>query len=226
MPLARPIIRFSPEDEYEDGHKNIVGLGALHLKPCLVYGIGVATADSGMTSEFEIEMANAGCETHAFDCAVPATDPNVYQQAFAFHEWCIGRSEESSGDAADSMSQGIYGDKGSATSTGMVFKPLKDTMRELNHTHINLLKFDIEGFEWQLFEDELFSATDLPDQLSFELHTAGADPFYVPPENVAGKSYQAVNSLFLKLFKLGYRVASKQINDGDYACAEFILVKV
>mmetsp|Transcript_117607 Transcript_117607/g.329308 ORF Transcript_117607/g.329308 Transcript_117607/m.329308 type:complete len:102 (-) Transcript_117607:127-432(-) len=99
-------------------------------------------------------------------------------------------------------------------------------MAELKHTSVDLLKFDIEGFEWRLFESELLGSKTLPAQLSFELHAEGANPAYVPPANIKGKNFPEINQLFLKLFDLGYRVVSKEINGGDPACAEFVLVNV
>mmetsp|Transcript_104584 Transcript_104584/g.196915 ORF Transcript_104584/g.196915 Transcript_104584/m.196915 type:complete len:329 (+) Transcript_104584:67-1053(+) len=226
LPLAPPILRFSPGSDYVDGEKNIVGMQVMSKSPCLTYGLGVSPAASHMTSSFETQMANV-CETHAFDCTVSATDPNVYKKPFHFHQWCIGRSEDTS-KADDSMSKTGYLKEGDVKAKSMEFKSLAQTMHELSHKHIDLLKFDIEGFEWKLFEDDILHATDanLPAQLSFELHTQGANKFWVPPENVAGKGYEEVNSLFLKLFDLGYRVASKQVHSLDDRCAEFILVKL
>jgi len=109
------------------------------------------------------------------------------------------------------------------------FKPLTETMRELGHTHVDLLKFDIEGYEWQLFQSEILSSGDrsqLPEQLAFELHTHGANPAYVPPELVSSKDVKQVGDLFLSLFNMGYRVISKEINNGDRHCAEFVALRV
>merc|ERR1719235_1524722 len=64
----------------------------------------------------------------------------------------------------------------------LVFKTLAQTMKELGHTYLDLLKFDIEGFEWKLFQSEILtkSREQLPEQISFELHTGAANPAYVP----------------------------------------------
>ena len=66
----------------------------------------------------------------------------------------------------------------------------------------------------------------LPQQLLMEIHTKWASPKAVPPELVRDADKQAVNSLFMMLFKLGYRVVNKEINIYDHACAEFSLVRI
>lgn len=94
---------------------------------------------------------------------------------------------------------------------------------------IDLLKFDIEGYEWQLFDmlldPQLTDPGTLPQQLSFELHTQGARRKYVPPHAVRGRDAHAVADLFRGLWKLGYRVVYKEINNGDPACAEFVIYR-
>mmetsp|Transcript_2398 Transcript_2398/g.3214 ORF Transcript_2398/g.3214 Transcript_2398/m.3214 type:complete len:121 (-) Transcript_2398:377-739(-) len=101
-------------------------------------------------------------------------------------------------------------------------------MTRLYHSKVDLLKFDIEGFEWEFF-DSFINQTNpdkLPDELAFELHTQGANANFVPPENVAGRTYSAVNRLFLDLYKADYLVTSKEINRGDHYCCEFVLLRV
>ena len=116
------------------------------------------------------------------------------------------------------------------TSANYSFKTLSNTREVLNHTrtHLDLFKFDIEGFEWSLFDDDLLllQSDILPTQLSFELHTAGARKSAVPEGVVVGKDYVAVNQLFSRLYDKGYRVVSKEINFGDRHCAEFVLINV
>merc|ERR1711879_781730 len=99
------------------------------------------------------------------------------------------------------------------------------TMAELGHQgrRVDLLKFDVEGFEWDFFEREFLPGGILPFQLSFELHTQGAKPQYVPEVNKRGKDYRAVNRLLLALHDKGYRVVAKELNRHDRACAEFVL---
>jgi hypothetical protein len=220
MPVSPPIIPhernvISKEKDLED---KMIIRSAL-APPCLVYGLGVAPARTSEYPTFENEMAERGCDTHAFDCSVKVDDANVVNAPFHFHPWCIGKDTQ--GNSDDLKETTWVKNK---SEEHLKFKSLADTMIELNHTSLDLLKFDIEGFEWSLFDDELLRGTALPRQMSFELHTEGANPRMVPPEVVKGKCFKQVNELFLKLFDRGYRVLSKEINYVDHQCAEFVVV--
>lgn len=225
LPLTPPILKHDPKTGQGQGDKNIVGMEQLSGggRKCIVYGIGIAGE-----SDFEQQMGRAGCETHAFDCSVDSKDPVVAGQPFKFHDWCIGEKKDES-----LPSDNAYVNKSERERRGSVgkakatkFKSLSDTMAELGHEHVDLLKFDIEGFEWELFQTEILPSKNLPEQLSFELHTQGALKQFVPPANVKGKGFVEVNQLFKALFDRGYRVASKELNNGDPTCAEFIAVNV
>merc|ERR1712228_210466 len=144
---------------------------------------------------------------------------SVRGKPFNFHQWCVGSRQNASFQGND------YAKKG-PDEQQFVFKTLGQTMGELGHKHIDLLKFDIEGFEWDFFEHELLPHDVMPLQLSFELHTENAKPQYVPEVVKRGKNYQAVNRLFLALHDKGYRVVAKELNNHDRACCEFVLVNV
>jgi len=47
------------------------------------------------------------------------------------------------------------------------FFHLQEIMDKLNHTVVNILKFDIEGFEWNLFYTEILAMKNsfLPEQV-------------------------------------------------------------
>ena len=107
------------------------------------------------------------------------------------------------------------------------FKSLEQIKGELRHSRIDILKMDIEGFEWRVLQSLLeLSDRDLPTQILFELHTEGASPTYVPPSLVRGQTRREVVQLFLNLFDRGYRVVFKQLNVGDHRCADFTLINV
>jgi len=213
LPLEPPVLKHSRNFGAGQGDKNIVGLSQLTRggRRCIVYGIGIAD-----DSSFEQQMQNLGCETHAFDCTIGPSAPAVAGRSFKFHNWCIGQKNNVS------FKSNVY----LQTDASMEFKTLTETMHELGHSHVDLLKFDIEGFEWQLFETEILPSKTPPEQLSFELHTQKANPAYVPPSLVQDKGFVEVNRLFRSLFDKGYRVASKELNNGDPACAEFVLLNV
>jgi len=217
LPLEPPVLKHDRHVGAGQGDKNIVGLMSLAKgRQCVVYGMGIAD-DSG----FEETMQNLGCETHAFDCTVDPASTVVNGKPFKFHHWCIGEKKNNALNPDLAKSTYVH-----SNVSELQFKSLKETMQELGHSYIDLLKFDIEGFEWKLFESEILTSKNPPEQLSFELHTDKANPTYVPHGNVAGKGYVEVNGLFKSLFDMGYRVTSKEINSGDPACAEFVAVRV
>merc|ERR1711904_41854 len=127
---------------------------------------------------------------------------------------------------AASFEESVYA--GKKKEAGFHFKTLHETMEHLHHGDhdLDVLKFDIEGFEWDLFAEDLLKSPIRPVQLAFELHTAKANPRYVPQQIVHDKGFIEVNKLFLTLYDLGYRVVSKELNDGDPECAEFVLLNI
>lgn len=181
---------------------------------CIVYGIGI-----DKNSAFETFMTKYCDQVHAFDCTVEqnADSLSASNHTFAFHQnICVGSKTN-----IDDLP--VYGNN----HRELVFQSLSATMKELNHTRIDLLKIDIEGSEWEVLETEILSGrSPLPRQILFELHTEGSNPRFVPPETVVGKDRSAVNNLFLRLFDIGYRVIGKQLNSGDGSCADFGLVLV
>jgi hypothetical protein len=104
------------------------------------------------------------------------------------------------------------------------FYTLDDVTTILGHTVVDIMKFDIEGYEWNLLQ-AIARSRSLPEQIAFELHSKFANPKFVPAQLTVGKGRQAVAQLFLDFFQLGYRVVSKEVNHGDKGCAEFVLYR-
>jgi hypothetical protein len=177
-------------------------------KKCIVYGIGI-----DQSPQFEEKMARY-CNVHAFDCTVPLDLAAFKGKPFSFHRQCIG--------ATTGLELTSYG------SSGIVLGPslsLNETMSKLGHRYIDILKFDIEGGEWELI-DELLHGAVRPRQIFFELHTFCASPRFVPQSLVSSKDKSAVNALFVKLYHAGYRLMSKDPNLGDPCCCEFSMVYI
>ena len=61
--------------------------------------------------------------------------------------------------------------------------------------------------------------------MAFELHTRHANRHYVSPHLVAEKGREAIVRLFDRLYQLGYRTVSKELNFGDFRCAEFVVYR-
>jgi len=212
------------DDEEEDVYHKFVGRyhevkGMLHPRlafpskdNCVVYGIGIHD-----DSRFERYMTNFCNHVHAFDCTVKPTRLAVKGQPFTFHQTCIG-----SESMIDSVSK--YGNNQRQLS----FKSLAEVMKDLGHDHIDLLKFDVEGSEWELFENEILRLpqSKLPKQLLFELHTEGANPNFVPTASVEGRDRLEVNRLMLRLFDVGYRIIEQERNDGDPFCTEISMLRI
>ncbi|XP_060559135.1 uncharacterized protein LOC132719392 [Ruditapes philippinarum] len=96
-------------------------------KPCLLYSFG-----SKFVFGFENDIIkNFGCETHTFDPSQPIGDHHI-PEGINFH--LIGLSD------ADYKNY-----------LGWPMSSLSSLRRKLNHTskYIDLLKLDIEGYEWQ-----------------------------------------------------------------------------
>ena len=178
---------------------------------CLVYALGIAD-----TSALERAMAQH-CDVLAFDCTVPPSADAVRDAPFIFHQICIGEP------ASQRPEDTFYGWKASSSPSDR-FRRLDDIMAEFGHTHLDILKFDIEGGEWALLEQHiLLSRGFRPTQLVFELHTEGANPNFVERRLSQFKNARRVNLLFAQLHALGYRLVTQQPGS-DVACKQFTLV--
>jgi len=222
--LKLPLSLMKPGKGIGQDDRAIVGIGSLKAMEgdCVIYGAGIDYQNG-----YEVSMANeTGCDVHAFDCTM--TDEKklfkyLHQQHdvhnLEFHPWCIGENT----DVVNFDRPHKYDMK----SDKHLYHTIDEIMLFLRHSHLDLLKFDIEGFEWQLFDSLLKSSKrNLPQQLAFELHTEGASDSYVPPDIVRNKTRKDVVKLFAELRKLGYRVVSKEVNRGDRSCCEFVLYRV
>ncbi len=182
----------------------------------VIYGLGVADDIS-----FEAGMAQYG-SVFAFDCTSPRfVESKAKAHNVTFRRWCIGREGPLSAH---------YVAAARLSSTNFTFKSLMAVKKELGHDVIDVLKFDIEGYEWMLLETEILSAAGrdaLPMQLMFELHIAGSSPKHVPERLVGSKGRAAVLDLFRRLFALGYRLVGKSVNHHErppHACEMTLLL--
>jgi hypothetical protein len=182
-------------------------------EPCLMYAFGIAG-----NSKFEQRMSGQ-CRVFAFDCTVRADSPAVSKKNFTFSPLCIGAHSYA-------LEKTEYGGKTDAALYD--FRNLTTIIKQLGHSHINILKMDIEGSEWNVLYALLHSYETaeirLPEFLFFELHTEKASERYVPAKAVSNKGRKEVNKLFQRLKRVGYRVVSKSINPSDPACADFVLM--
>lgn len=94
----------------------------------------------------------------------------------------------------------------------------------LGHDHITLLKADIEGYEYDLFNQLLTEdGVALPEQISFELH------YYTQMAQLDWHTRTLTTgelALFARsLYDAGYRVISRENNHACGHCAEFTIVQ-
>lgn len=192
-------------------------------RSCIVYGAGIAR-----DSTFEKRMATH-CEVHAFDCTVGSTSPAVFRKRFAFHQTCIGNASHGTDAGSTTASELRKSDffknnTHRSHDAKLTFRPLSALLERLGHKHLDLLKIDIEGGEWEVLRTELLRPEGVrPHQIAFELHTQWAPSRFVPPNLVTGKGKEAVNRLFLDLFDIGYSVVSKDVSASESSCAEFVV---
>jgi hypothetical protein len=195
-----------------DVEKYFIGREAITMQGSnfIVYGLGI----NGLP-EFENYMVDLGASVYGFDC----TDFNRPEYKFHFYQWCVGKNT-SVINPTNAFSDRVKGPQ--------KFLSLTEIKRQLGHKKIDILKFDIEGYEWDLFEDDLLhmNPEELPEQLLFELHTEGANSKSVPPANVYRRRHHQVNELVYKLWLLGYRCVNIELNIGDPRCAELAFLRL
>jgi hypothetical protein len=94
-------------------------------------------------------------------------------------------------------------------------------MSSLGHSYVDLLKLDIEGFEFDVLGDFSETHMKLPRQIAVETH------YNLPTNRQQTVSSVADMSLFaLHLANLGYGIVGLEPNKGCHFCAEFGLLLV
>ena len=116
--------------------KYFIGIDVIQQmkKNYVVYTAGV----NGLSS-FENYMSKLGASVYAFDC----TDWKRPEYLFEFYDWCIGKEA--------SFQNNAY----SKRKDKHTFFGLQEIQLKFNHPTINMLKMDIEGFEWNLLCREI-----------------------------------------------------------------------
>jgi hypothetical protein len=97
---------------------------------------------------FETAMSRRGASVFSFDCTVQ--DNVAWKDLFQFYPWCIGKKT--------SFENNIY--TANLNESTLIFKSLGEIKKILGHHRIDIFKFDIEGFEWGLFESEIIAGDD------------------------------------------------------------------
>jgi len=186
-----------------DTSKIVCGLNTLR-SPCVVYSIG-----SNNDWSFELGvLKSTSCEVHTFDCTGDRSRFKVPpSNRLFFHYECLGTSSDKN------------------------FYTLDQLAERHSHKQIDLLKMDIEGFEFDAF-DSILSSADLfsaPMQILVEVHYRSQMGFpgtVVNGRVVDWKHEIDLFNLNLSLLKAGYIVANRDDNVRCPHCSELTLLRL
>lgn len=200
----------------EDHSKIICGMKYLNqVDDCVIYSIGG-------NNEWEFEqdlLKRTKCHIHTFDCTGPRGRFDVPKDArLHFHHICLGASK----------SKGIGDDDPNCDYKHLCGDTLtlEDIQHQFGHTKIDLLKLDIEGWEWPIFDIEYTNAI-MPMELLMEVHYnwngRGARGVI---HNQTMSSAKDMVRLQSHLLGLGYVVVNRDDNPFCRHCTELTLVRV
>ena len=212
-------VKALPGERGWDGSKFVCGLDTLAAlgHNCAVYSVG-----SNNDYAFELAIAKAThCHIHTFDCNVIPRVPQALRKRVTFHRWCLGEHDyELSNRGIEVNSHNGGGHGGTA-----VFRTWETTLRTLGHKRVDLLKMDIEGYEWDVLNAMMQSSYPLPFQITIELHLNAlwnsANLWWAGRKMTAGE----VALWARRFYDLGYRVVHRSDNPRWPQCAEFALVR-
>ncbi|KAJ3176174.1 hypothetical protein HDU85_007587 [Gaertneriomyces sp. JEL0708] len=179
---------------------------------CVIFSIGSA---GDFSFEEHVHALAPKCRIHTFDCT-----GNWTHSAASFHNWCLGGQDETK----------LFSNPYMQEAQEATFKTWTTTMKEVGAKRVDLLKMDIEHFEWQVLPQIAKSDPDtLPTQILLELHyasiTPSIDPKFVSFPESAQNSAHAMVKMMKLLDSLGYRVAKLERNWFGACCAEVVLIR-
>ncbi|KAL4424082.1 hypothetical protein ABPG75_001383 [Micractinium tetrahymenae] len=200
-----------------DGGKLLCPMEELRSKQCLVLSIG----SNGQTDFEEAVLKDTPCEVHTFDCTWNGS--SIHPDRHTYHKICLG-------DRSELRESEHHGP--------MLFKTLPDIVKMLGYRSIDLLKVDIEGFEYEVVSGwEFLDSCSFPTQVSMEVHYKGLyiwtgldnrdtwSPMVWPMHQL---SMAELAVFFGHMADLGYAVVSREDNLpwGEGCCSEFTFIRV
>lgn len=207
----------------DDASKIVCGLPSL-TKGCVVYSIG-----GNNNWDFELDLLKkTPCEIHTFDCTGQKSrfqKPN--HDRLHFHHICM---------AAEPVPAPKTCPKNGGWTICGPMMTIQQLQTMLNHTRIDLLKMDIEGFEWPILESwptlEENDALILPFQILVEVHYKSSFlPLYSrlgrvkSPETPDFATPQEHVTLQEHLLKMGYATVVRDDNSRCPHCTELTLIR-
>lgn len=225
----------TPPGKFDDDSKKICGLDDDHIfqrEGCIIYSIG---GNNEWTFETDL-LEKTKCEIHTFDCTGPRERFNKKPSnpRSVFHHLCLGDRFEAAQKTCNKK-RAMCGDR----------MTLAQLQRRLNHTHVDLIKMDIEGFEVPLFHSWWRhdggggERVAYPVQMMVELHYKTFPRFAVQigdpllrkhmAEQNDGKVIQSATDLLLlqnMLLDMGYVVVSRDDNTYCRHCTELVFLRI
>jgi hypothetical protein len=217
-PPGHRLSRIGSRADY-DGSKWVCGIQQLQA-PCHVLSLG-----SNGNDEFEkAVLALTPCHVYTFDCTMADKNLSITILDSARHmfiEKCIGSERKAAADP--------------------LFTTLARAMLDLGLGAADLIKIDIEGFEydvlstWGTAEEGVTSTAHLPRQMLVEVHlthlyygtrshnAADTSNLMWPKRDVTLLEHAM---FFSHLAGLGYATAHFELNEWAPYCAEYVLLRV
>ncbi|XP_055981297.1 probable methyltransferase-like protein 24 isoform X1 [Sorex fumeus] len=166
----------------------------IRSKQCRLYSLGLGSDDT----QFEVNMANDGCEVHRFDPSVKSAH-SLESQRLWYHRLSVDWRDPHPAIAAQKLHSNT--------------RKLGTILNEFGHHKIDVLKADLESAEWKVLENLILEdVLEQIGQLVFEIH------LHWPGFEVSGSSssvvrfwYSLLKELELKDFRLfhSYKDLSK-----------------
>lgn len=193
---------------------------------CIIYSIG-----GNNNWDFEQQIYDmTPCEIHTFDCTGPRTrfkTPARIADRHTFHHVCLATTNIPA--VADPSSVPVSPPDFPVIGA---METLESMQKRLGHTRLDLLKIDIEGYEWPIFESwpelsdlEASRQVALPMQVLVEVHYQTAMHDLWPQKGVPFKTVVDLVNLQEHLLKMGYVVAVRDDNEQCKHCTELTLLR-
>uniref|UniRef100_A0A0N7ZAW1 Methyltransferase domain-containing protein n=1 Tax=Scylla olivacea TaxID=85551 RepID=A0A0N7ZAW1_SCYOL len=186
-----------------DGDKKVCSdpLVAPTWASCLVYSFGL-----GHDFTFDVAMAQLGCEVFVFD-------DDQYHDIYNNHPFI--RIHFGHVRLGTKVLYQVVEDKVRNSTYAYMYRPLDNLMYLLGHTRasINLLKMDIEGDEWKVFNESIFKTDILArvGQLAIEIHMTDFLKPNITAEETVTALYKYI-AFFTTLRSRGFRLAYYEPN--------------
>jgi len=182
--------------------KDFYGVNKHHYqdKPCVVYSIG---SNNEFSFEEQVRFVAPGCEIHTFDPTVKETGEGKLLYDHYHDTYGLGGKDSDAGK--------------------FPVRSIESIMKELHHNHIDYLKVDVEGYEWDFLHQVDWKSVRV-GQLLIEVH---------PPVEGGGNKFQLKNGMnaheldiiFHKLEEAGfYLISLEPVTYSNFGQVELVFM--